>query len=354
MSTILAQARLRACRYWPFASHAILSLVPVPRPGLDTLAVDQFWRLYYDEAALEQMGIEQAAGLILHELDHLLKRHHKRAKGIVGDASANWDLWNQATDATINGDLRAQAIPLPPGLVYPEKFRLPPGLSAEEYFRALSSQAGNDSDPQPDDDQGHPQDQDHGDDVADQPAPEHGDAPAPHQDAREAGQDQDDADPPAADGASDGPEQTDGQDGPGSQGDGPDASDAQETGAAPGNDGQDRDEGDGQGHDQDLVDENGNWQGEPQTGKGGSCSDGRQRPWELGPPDDDQPGLDEADQDQLIHVTAKHAMQAAGHGTAGHRRWAEDILNPPVDPAARLLSLVRRSCDLTVGVGERS
>ena len=48
MSTLLAQARLRACGHWPFASHAILSMVPVPRPGLGTLAVDKHWRLYYD------------------------------------------------------------------------------------------------------------------------------------------------------------------------------------------------------------------------------------------------------------------------------------------------------------------
>ena len=41
MSAILAQARLKACKHWPFASHAILSMVPVPRPGLGTLAVDQ-------------------------------------------------------------------------------------------------------------------------------------------------------------------------------------------------------------------------------------------------------------------------------------------------------------------------
>ena len=97
MSTILAQARLRACRHWPFASHAILSMVPVPRPGLGTLAVDQHWRLYYDEAAMQQMGTEQAAGLILHELDHLLKRHHKRGKQMVGDNASRWDTWNHAT-----------------------------------------------------------------------------------------------------------------------------------------------------------------------------------------------------------------------------------------------------------------
>jgi hypothetical protein len=66
MSTVLAQARLRACRHWPFASHAILLIIPVPRPGLGTLAVDKHWRLYHDEAPLERMDVEPAAGLILH------------------------------------------------------------------------------------------------------------------------------------------------------------------------------------------------------------------------------------------------------------------------------------------------
>ena len=136
MSTILAQARLRACRHWPFASHAILSMVPVPRPGLGTLAVDQHWRLYYDEAAMQQMGTEQAAGLILHELDHLLKRHHKRGKQMVDDNASRWDTWNHATDASINAGLRSEGIPLPDGLIYPEQFGLPEGLSAEEYFRS--------------------------------------------------------------------------------------------------------------------------------------------------------------------------------------------------------------------------
>ena len=98
MSTVLAQARLRACRRWPFASHAILSMVPVPHPGLGPLAVDQHWRQYFDEAAVQRMGTELAVGLILHELDHLLKRHHKRGKQMVGDTASRWDTWNHATD----------------------------------------------------------------------------------------------------------------------------------------------------------------------------------------------------------------------------------------------------------------
>lgn len=94
--------------------------------------------------------------------------------------------------------------------------------------------------------------------------------------------------------------------------------------------------------------------GAPQPGQGGSCSDGRPRPWELGPPDDDNPGLDEADQEQLVRVNAKNALKDCGKDAGGHRRWAETILNPAVDPAAKLLNLVRRCCDLTVGVGDRS
>jgi hypothetical protein len=43
------------------------------------------------------MGTEQAAGLILHELDHLLKRHHKRGEQMVGDHASRWDTWNHHT-----------------------------------------------------------------------------------------------------------------------------------------------------------------------------------------------------------------------------------------------------------------
>jgi hypothetical protein len=103
------------------------------------------------------------------------------------------------------------------------------------------------------------------------------------------------------------------------------------------------------------VDADGTYTGQPlEPGQGGSCSDGRHRPWELGTPDEDNPGLDEADQEQLVRVSAKNALKDCGKGAGGHRRWAENILNPPVDPAAKLLNLVRRYCDMTVGMGERS
>ena len=76
---------------------------------------------------------------------------------------------------------------------------------------------------------------------------------------------------------------------------------------------------------------------EPQPiGTSGSCSDGRQRPWELGPPDEQNPGLEEADQEQIIHVTARNVLEKQqGKGTGKHKLWAEDILNPPIDPGCQ-------------------
>ena len=293
MSTLLAQARLRACRYWPFASHAILSMVPTPRPGLGTLAVDQHWRLYYDDAALQRMTADQAAGVILHELDHLLKRHHKRGKSLVGDGQ--WEAWNYATDAAINGDLKAQDIPLPDGVIYPERLNLPAGLSAEEYFRQLTNPTlENDHEPQTTNKTDSTPDERQSDAATTDDTGSRTDDQAAHnRDAEE---------------SSTGTEPSSGQ------------------------------------------------PGDPQSiGSSGSCSDGRQRSWELGPPDDDNPGLDEADQDQLIHVTAKNVLEREhGQESARHRRWATDILDPPIDPAAKLLNLVRRYCDLTFGIGERS
>jgi predicted metal-dependent peptidase len=305
MSTLLAQARLRACRYWPFASHAILSMVPTPRPGLGTLAVDQHWRLYYDDAALQRMSIEEAAGVILHELDHLLKRHHKRGKSLVGEGQ--WEAWNYATDAAINGDLKAQDIPLPEGVVYPERFNLPAGLSAEEYFRQLTNPN---------------LEQDHEPQTTNKTDSTPNESQSDTATANDTGSRTDDQ----------------GSNHPGHEG-------------APGSTAGSADRMEhpcGQNEASQPV--------EPQPiGASGSCSDGRQRPWELGPPNDNNPGLDEADQEQLIHVTAKNVMEREhSQESARHRRWATDILNPPIDPAARLLNLVRRYCDLTFGIGERS
>ena len=319
---------------------------------------------------------EQAAGLILHELDHLLKRHHKRGNQLVAGNAARWDHWNRATDASINAGLRLEGIPLPDGLIYPEQFGLPAGLSAEEYFRELTKP--NDNEPQNDqeDDDDEPSDDGETPEDGAESAGADGDAGSgadpegtDDQDAEGTagptggspdpvesigGEDEPDAQP--VDGAGDDSEaqgRDEGPDGSDSPANAPDAS-ASDVTSVENSQGGDGDAGAGDGQAEPLVDEAGNWTGEPQPGQGGSCSDGRPRPWELGPPDDDNPGLDEADQEQLVRVSAKNALKDCGKRAGGHRRWAETILDPPLDPAAKLLSLIRRYCDMTVGIGDRS
>lgn len=270
---------------------------------------------------------------------------------MVGADASRWRTWNEATDSSINGALRLEGIPLPDGLIYPEKFGLPDGLSAEEYFRSLVDQQKQDeprSEPEQDE-------QDDGDSQPEQPSDESSDEPEPP--ACENGQDQAESAPHASHDDSGEQGRDEGPDGSDSPGDAPDASGASASDVTSGENSKvgDGDAGSGDGQPQDPVDANGNYTGEPlDPGQGGSCSDGQPRPWELGPPDEDNPGLDEADQEQLVRVSAKNALKDCGKGAGGHRRWAETILDPPVDPAARLLNLVRRYCDLTVGIGDRT
>jgi predicted metal-dependent peptidase len=364
MSLLLAKARYAACQKWPFASQAILSMVPVARPGMGTLAVDQHWRIYYDEAALAKMSVEVAAGVILHEVDHLLKRHHKRAANIVSDSPDCWRAWNLATDAAINEALRSEGVRLPDGVVYPESIGQPEGLSAEDYYRALTSKQESEGDDASEHD-GQADDAEPGDsggsdggDESDGDASDHEDQAPSEAEGDGAGPDEsgegDDVPAEAGDGTGEGTGGDDGSDaggeggegGNGGDGSGPaDVHDGRGEGGDAGTDGH---AGDGTG---DPVDGTGS-DGRPGV-DGGSCSDGRQRPWELGEPDEENPGLDEADSEQVVRSVAE-SLRTRGTGSGSMKRWAEEVLNPAIDPAALLRHLVKQAVYLTSGVGERS
>ncbi len=134
-STLLAKARLGACRRWPAATAAILSLVPVERRGLGTMAVDAHWRLYFDPDYLAAVNSDEAELVILHEVSHLLLRHHER-----GGAATDWQLWNFATDCSINFRLQAEGHAVPPEWLLPSRLQLPDNQTAEQYYRQLKDQ----------------------------------------------------------------------------------------------------------------------------------------------------------------------------------------------------------------------
>lgn len=321
----LTEARLKACQRWPYGSHAMLSLVPIQQPGLGTAAVDAHWRLYYDPQTLEAMGVEEAAGLIIHEVSHLILRHHKRAQILLRDASPEtWERWNTATDYAINSMLRKQGIKLMAGVLYPEQDQLPAMLSADEYFRLLTDKAEAAKSALQEEQQEQPQGSQGEDDSPD--------AQQPSENAEN-------------------PAEGEGESGEEGEGSGDSSEGSASAGA----------EGQGEGGSESPNGQSGSGTAKPdghpgQPGGGGSCSDGQKRPWELPPPSNGgPPGMSEIEAECLIHQTAERILEKDhGQGAGAWQQVAKDILDPRVDPATIVMREVRKAVEFTSGQGDYS
>src|SRR3569623_456327 len=128
----LAEARRRACKLWPYGCHAILSLVPVESQRVKTMSVDRHWRLYYSPGYLDALSSDEAAITILHEVSHLLLKHHKRATRFVpAQASeAEWFRWNVAADLAVNHNLAEEGLAIADAWLMAERLGFEGGLSA--------------------------------------------------------------------------------------------------------------------------------------------------------------------------------------------------------------------------------
>ena len=85
MNQKLAEARILAARKMPYMTHQVMSLIPVERPGLGTMAVDEYCRLYFDPAFLEGRDLKHLAFVVLHEAIHVWSRHAKRCVRLLGE-----------------------------------------------------------------------------------------------------------------------------------------------------------------------------------------------------------------------------------------------------------------------------
>lgn len=293
MNTRLAKARLGACRRWPAATAAILSLVPVERRGLGTMAVDKHWRCYFDPEYLAGASDDEAELVLLHEVSHLLLRHHER-----GASVANWQLWNVATDCSINFRLQAEGHHVPAEWLLPARLQLPDNLTAEQYYRHLEDRKNEQSKSTANAETG------------EQPADSGADPSAVGQPGAGA-EDQAAHSPAAGDGGADSCNET------------PAAADSPEF--------------------------------DPVTpGTSGSCSDGRQRPWEDSPPADEKdnsvpPAMPKHEQDQVLRDVAERIAKQPGSGAGSWSRWAKEIISPRVDPKALLIAAVRQAVEQTTG-----
>lgn len=151
----LAAAKMWACDKAPYLSMALFSIVPVAAPGLGTVAVDRYWRLYLDPHALDTWTIPGMGTALLHEVEHLLRDHPVRAEnaGATLDPQDAMD-WNRAADALINGELDQMA-----GREWPVEQVMPEhiaGTSTSETVEAVWERLRSQRPKQPQDDKGQP------------------------------------------------------------------------------------------------------------------------------------------------------------------------------------------------------
>ncbi len=136
-ATRFAAARLRATDLQPFLALALYALTPVNDPGRGTFAVDQEWRVYIDPEVLTRWSIDENAGVLLHEVGHVIRDHSGRARTCGVDGERDAHLWNLAADAEINDDLRIDRITLPGRHIVPETLGESNGKAAEYYYDRL-------------------------------------------------------------------------------------------------------------------------------------------------------------------------------------------------------------------------
>ena len=134
-SRALQAARLRAAYQRAYFAPALFSLIPVRTDVIGSMAVDPYWRLYYNDGWLTAHTVEENAALLIHEVSHLLREHDARRRAA---AVRDEYLWNTAADCEINDDLAGEGLPLPNDPPLPGKYGLDNGDSAESYYQRLS------------------------------------------------------------------------------------------------------------------------------------------------------------------------------------------------------------------------
>jgi predicted metal-dependent peptidase len=138
----LDRAKLLAARYTaaearPYLASALYALTVVPSGQVRTMAVDRHWRCYAAPAFVEATGVEELAGVWVHEVAHLLRDHHGRADRLPAAEQGDRLRVNIAQDCEINDDLLSDGLRLPEGRVEPRQFGLPAGGMFEVYLPGI-------------------------------------------------------------------------------------------------------------------------------------------------------------------------------------------------------------------------
>lgn len=116
-----------------YLAHALYALVPVLTEDVETMSVDEHWRVYVHPGWLTASDVPTVAGELAHVTWHLLLDHADRARDQHVDARTAKP-WHEAADLTVrqilDGGAIASELPYVTGMA--------PGRSAEEYFAIIS------------------------------------------------------------------------------------------------------------------------------------------------------------------------------------------------------------------------
>ena len=145
-----AAARLLIREKVPYVRSALLGMVVVWVKGLGTMGVTYDGILMVDEAFVAECTIEEVAGVLYHEVWHVLREHDVRSEAMGCVHPFEHKLSNIAGDAEINDDIMDHPFPLPTlvdpttgqpgGPVLPKNFGAENGRLMEEYYRLLRKQ----------------------------------------------------------------------------------------------------------------------------------------------------------------------------------------------------------------------
>src|SRR6187431_2266402 len=88
---LLEEARNLTYQTAPYYWQGVRALSWHEQPGLGTFATSKRWVTYYDPAMLREWTTAETAAVIVHELEHLLRRHAERSP-----ENCNHPRWNIA------------------------------------------------------------------------------------------------------------------------------------------------------------------------------------------------------------------------------------------------------------------
>ena len=339
----LFQFRKAAADSQVYLGQTVYALIPVERPGIGTMAVDQYSRLYYDPKYVASISVATGRFSVLHETVHVALDHSALGVLILGrcPSPAQLRAWNFACDMVVNGILREFCKDAPEGIITCERFGLPPRLSAIEYYHLLMKEHS------PDNEQDE-SDNDEDEDEDELPDNSHRDTEDKDDEEQDADGDGDGDDDAAADDDSSGLEEDE----------------ADSDGGEPGgeNEIEADDEGDGDGGDSEDDSEDGEADGQSEgkgsdsgdvtdhKGGGGSCSDGQPREYELPP--------DEAWEDRaftMAHdLVAKCEEVGWGNVPGELRKVLDQKLRPQPDPFDILRAAVCKAVASPVGAPDKT